>query len=197
MPLISARANFVSTSAFGKAPLNLDTGSMVALGSVYVGASGGNATISFSSIPSSYKHLQIRCLYRSTNNNSNDLGGLQLRYNGDTTGTNYGYHFVYSNGSAWVSSGSQDSHVAGFINSSNYAATVYAANIIDIYDYSDTNKYKSLKSFMGFDGNGAGYINYSSGHWRNNNAISSLTLTPWNGNFAQYSRVDLYGIKGA
>lgn len=200
MPLIASRAGG-SASGFGGlrtfgAALAPDAGAMLPIGSVVVGSSG-SATISFSSIPSTYKHLQVRCTVRSTNSNSNDLGGLQVRFNGDTTGTNYGYHFVYSNGSTFVASGAQDSHVIGFINSSNYGSTVYSANIIDIYDYASSSKYKTTKSFSGFDGNSAGYVILSSGHWRNNNAISSITFTPWNGNFSQHSRIDLYGIKGA
>ena len=47
-----------------------DTGAMFPLGMVQVG-SGGSSSITFSSIPNTYKHLQIRGITRGARSNVN------------------------------------------------------------------------------------------------------------------------------
>jgi hypothetical protein len=199
MPLITTRANFASTSAFGKSASAgiIDTGVMFPLGMVEV-TSGSVASITFSSIPATYKHLQLRCFAYSTNTNSNDAGGYNTTFNSDT-GNNYSYHYLIGNGSGTPSSAgaaSVSSMILGFINSSNYPSSAISTNIIDIYDYSNTNKYKTATSQYGHDGNGAGFIGFTSGNWRSNLAINSITITPWSGSYATYSIISLYGIEG-
>jgi hypothetical protein len=71
------------------------------------------------------------------------------------------------------------------------------AFIIDLLDYSNTNKFKTMRSLNGFDENGAGQIFLTSGLYRKTNAISEIRLFPSSGTFAEYSSFALYGITGA
>ena len=163
-----------------------------------VNPTGGASTISFTSIPSTYKHLQIRCISRPNEAGSSGAQYLYLRINIDA-GTNYSRHFLAGEGSTTVTQGaaSQNEIRAGYQMRNGYAANIYAAAVIDILDYTNTNKYKTTRSLGGFDSNGAGYAALGSGLWMNTNSINSLTFLCEVGDFVQHTRFSLYGIKGA
>ncbi len=171
-----------------------DTGAMFPLGMVSVG-SAGSATISFTSIPSTYKHLQVRALIRGTASASAISANMQ--FNSDT-GSNYSYHELYGNGtSAQASAGATQTRF--FLHGNAPAATALASSfgvaVMDILDYANTSKYKTTRCLDGMDVNGTGgYILLDSGSWQNTNAITSIQITPSSGNFAQYSQFALYGI---
>ncbi len=173
------------------------------IASVTVG-SGGAAYAEFTSIPATYTHLQIRILSRTTQNSVNGESIL-LRFNGDT-GSNYSDHVLrtyFGVGSGLDASGNANQ---SFINigasvSNSLMSDLYAATIIDILDYGNTNKYKTTRNINGYDFNGSttgySYLQFISGNWRNTNAISTIRLTPDVSNFSQYSSIALYGIKGS
>ena len=72
------------------------------------------------------------------------------------------------------------------------------APIVDVLDYANTNKFKTIRNLEGFDVNGSGgLVALTSGLYRSTSAITSIKLTPNAGNYAQYSHFALYGIKGA
>ena len=102
-----------------------------------------------------------------------------------------------SNGSSVTaaSAGSNGSAFGGWVNSNNYSASNFTANILDILDYTNTSKYKTVRVLTGNDGNGAGYVFFTSGSWQSTSAINSLNLS-LNYDFAQYSQFALYGIRG-
>ena len=75
-------------------------------------------------------------------------------------------------------------------------ANIFSGVVIDLLDYANTSKYKTMRGFGGADRNGAGLISFSSGSWQNTAAITTLTFTLQAGNFTQYSTIALYGIKG-
>jgi hypothetical protein len=156
-------------------------------------------TISFTSIPSTYKHLQIRLLAR-TDRAGNPASNVLLNFNSDTT-ANYSYHDLDGDGASTYSSGSAStSNIATQRISGNTAgANVFGAIVIDILDYQNTNKYKTVRYLGGYDNNGGGEIYLGSGNWRSTSAITQIDLTSINGtaNFKQYSSFALYGIKGA
>ena len=64
------------------------------LATTLVGA-GGSSTVTFSSIPSGYKHLQIRAIARTNRSAGVDI--MSMRMNSDT-GNNYADHLVYGDG---------------------------------------------------------------------------------------------------
>ena len=154
-----------------------------------VGA-GGSSTITFTSIPATYSHLQLRGIAR--NNNSAD-DSFALTFNSDT-GTNYSRHGLTGSGTAAASyAGSTVANVGIWAISA--IANTFGAAVIDVLDYANTNKYKTIRSLNGYDNNGSGYIVLTSGNWRNTAAITSITLTANAGTFQQYSSFALYGIK--
>jgi hypothetical protein len=158
--------------------------------------SGGSATITFSNIPNTYKHLQIRGILKNTNGGAYDDPSY-MRFNSDT-GSNYSYHSVYGNGSgAAALSGVSQTSILSYGTPSNNFTNVWGAAIIDILDYANINKFKTTRWLNGFDSNTTtGSINFASGSWLNTSTINSITFTPAAGVWSQYSRFSLYGIKG-
>lgn len=162
-----------------------------------VGA-GGTSTITFSSIPSTYKHLEIRSLGANSATNNQYV---KLQFNSDT-GANYAEHHLSGNGSTVTAGGNPSYNNGGFYWGMGLPGTalsnVFGAGVTTILDYANTNKYKTVRSLDGFDGNGSGGVEIVSSLWQSTSAITSITLTV-NGsnNFAQYSSFALYGIKGA
>jgi hypothetical protein len=76
------------------------------------------------------------------------------------------------------------------------AANVFGAGIIDLLDYADTNKFKTLRALSGTDNNGSGHIIFGSGLYQETTAISSVTLEANGVNWLTGSHFALYGIKG-
>jgi hypothetical protein len=157
--------------------------------------SGGAANIEFTSIPSTYQHLQIRGIGRSTR--SATIDDLGIRVNSDT-GSNYAYHLLRGDGTSVIAAAgaTQTTGYAGRIAASTATSSVFGVAIIDILDYTNTNKYKTIRSLGSSDNNGNGNVEFGSTLWMNTNAITSILLYPPTYNFSQYSSFALYGIKG-
>jgi hypothetical protein len=167
------------------------SGDFQSIATVTVGVSG-SSTIDLTSIPSTYKHLQIRGLLKATTGSQ-----VNFKLNSDAT-ANYARHGVMSDGGAASSyGGANTSYFSGL----NYAglptgANVFATVIVDILDYANTSKYKTVRVYIGQDSNGSGEIGLNSGVWFSTSAISSVNVFLPTGNFAQYSTLALYGING-
>ena len=155
------------------------------------------SSISFSSIPSTYKHLQIR-LFAETDRASG-ISDLQVQLNTDTA-TNYSWHSLLGNGSAASSSAGTSTAFmvlgSNSVPSSGAQPNIYNGLVIDVLEYGNTNTYKTLRGLGGEDANGSGYISLNSGNWRSTAAITAIKIYPDTGNFKQYSSFALYGIKG-
>lgn len=156
----------------------------------YTVGSGGSATITFSSIPSTYTHLQVRCLTLS----GSTSGDVRMQFNSDT-GTTYSIHNLFGDGATVTAQGSANTtYITGAFSGST---TQPGVSVIDILDYADTNKYKTARILAGLDVNGAGgYALFSSGVWRNTAAVTSITFFINAVDLNQYSSFALYGIKG-
>jgi hypothetical protein len=151
--------------------------------------SGGQNVVSFTSIPSTYKHLQIRYIC-----NTNIATNPAMTFNSDS-GSNYSWHYISGNGASAGASGAanQSYLLCGVPPTSTY----FQAAVIDILDYADTNKNKTTRWFMGNDQNGSGEVALFSGLWRSTSAINTISITPQSTRlFNQYSQFALYGIKG-
>jgi hypothetical protein len=175
----------------------LAVGDYESIATTTVGA-GGTASITFSSIPSTYTHLQIRGIIR---NDASGGGGAEatLQFNSNTS--NYvTLHQIYGSGSSAVASSdlTQPSRIYPSFNpKSGATANVFSGFVMDILDYGNTNKNKTVRTLSGWDANGDGFIIFRSGMWMNTSAISSITIGMESTfNFAQYSSFALYGIKG-
>ena len=162
---------------------------------------GSSGTITFSSIPSTYQHLQIRYLAKDTNTSATILS-LDIRFNSDS-GFNYARHYLYGDGSAATAAGdaNQSYWSPRFALATSDASynNIFSVGIIDIHDYASTTKNKTMRMINGFDYNVASTtskINLQSGLWRSTNAINSITIQGSTA-FTTSSTFALYGIKGA
>jgi len=180
----------------GGAPAS--TNSYESIATTTVGA-GGASSITFSSIPSTYQHLQIRGIARVSASNSNP-NNIIAAFNSDTTGTNYYTHILDGDGSTASAGAVQlsDFYAAfGFGLGNTSTSNTFATSVIDVLDYANTSKNKTVRHLTGADTNGSGIMRFGSSLWMNTAAITSITITPRvAGNFVQYSSFALYGIKG-
>lgn len=161
--------------------------------------SGGQSTISFTVIPSTYKHLQIRGIIKDTTTSFG--AGLQatMRFNSDATSGNYADHWLRGNGSVAAAGSDTVSMTQMYIpyyTGSSSAANMFGGCVIDILDYANTSKYKTVRALSGGDLNGSGQLGLTSGLWQSTSAITSITLYPNVTAFAEFSQLALYGIKG-
>jgi hypothetical protein len=171
------------------------TNSYESIATVTLGTAASSITIS--SIPSTYKHLQIRSIARSARSGV-FLDGLYMQFNSDTA-ANYSSHVLYGNGSSAASfaitSTSTPQSGAG-IAGSTASANVFGASVIDILEYANTNIYKTVRNLSGIDTNGSGELDFGSMNWRSTSAINSIRFFNESGtNFQVGTQFALYGIK--
>jgi hypothetical protein len=167
--------------------------------------SGGTSYIEFTSIPSTFKHLQLRGISQ-TNRATYNTSALKVVLNGDTA-ANYSSHILSSDPaspstSAVAGGAASQTSIAELSTSSSVASNVFGASVVDILDYTNTNKYKTIRFLSGADTNGAasgyaGWIGFGSGAWLNTTAVTNVRFYPQFGTtINQYSSFALYGIKG-
>lgn len=155
--------------------------------------SGGVASITFAGIPTGYKHLQIRGLVRPATNNAE----IRLTINSDS-GSNYARHRLIGNGSSIDATGTASQTSIGIFDANGLqtgTASVFGAMVLDLLDYANGSKYKTLRVLSGNDNNGSGQVGLSSGLWQSTSAVSAITMIMNTGNIAEYSQFTLYGVK--
>lgn len=175
----------------------VDTGAMFPLQVITVGPAGASS-VEFTNIPTTgYAHLQIRGIARTTE--AADGSAIYIQFNSDTTTGNYRGHGLYGTGSSVVAYDLDGSYYASLsaVAGGNAAASIFGTAVIDILDYANTNKYKTVRNLSGNDRNGSGQVRFASGLWMSTSAVTSVKLVPLSNNFAQYSQFALYGVKGA
>lgn len=181
--------NIVSCSASA-------TGSGVLIAEQVLTSAASNFT--FSSIPSTYRDLILRCNARGDATQTNIQGQVQL--NGDT-GSDYDnvYSFWNSSGASYfpqTGTTSLTQGVGAFPGASS--AANYPGNFeMTIQDYKGTIFYKNVSWRSGFVngsiGSGNLYVANGTGWWRNTTAITGVLIKPDSGNFITGSRCSLYG----
>ena len=173
-------------------------GSYESIATISVAAGNTSSTITFSSIPSTYDHLQLRAIYRSASSNVYNAW-FTGTLNGDTA-ANYSHHGLVGNGSTVTAGGyTNNTALDGFSRPGvDSDSGFYGTFIMDILDYSKTTKFKTIKHLAGVD------IAFSttrldlglySNNWRSTSAVNAISFIGNQGAFAQYSHFALYGIK--
>ena len=187
MPIIGSLAGASAKGWGGLLNFNM-TSSYESIQTVTVGA-GGQGTIVFNSIPSGYTHLQVRAF------NVSAATYADVRFNGDT-GSNYVFHQIESSGSISTSGGNGQTSI--YTNQLGGNATYPTIGIIDIYDYANTSKNKTVRLLSGVTSTSGGQIYFRSGVWLSNNAITSMTFRAVAGGstFNEHTKYALYGMKG-
>ena len=163
-------------------------GDYEAISSVTVG-SGGASSIEFTSIPSTFAHLQIRGLVNKAGANGN-WGCIKI--NGSTSG--YASHLLQGNGSSATASAVTTlgfGYYHGLVDSTTYGSAI----VVDILDYANTSKNTTIRSFSGNDYNGSGSASLTSTLWASTSAVTSISYGLDIYNLGQYSTLALYGIK--
>lgn len=198
MPLLTTQ----SAKSFGFNSFLQGTTSYWAIDSYTVG-SGGITNFTFNLIPQTYTHLQIRYMARALDTSATGTQ-ISIRPNSDTASTYYqrGMYAGKDNSSAGQYSSTGSSNNTGdfswYMITGPFAATNSAGiGVIDIFDYTSTNKKKTIKAICGFERSTYGQMDFMSQLWTSTAAISSLRLSTSGGQgFAEGSIFGLYGIKG-
>jgi hypothetical protein len=162
---------------------------------------GTQTSITFSSIPSTYRHLQVRYTMRSALA-STGCDQLYFRFNGISSSV-YSWHELEGAGSAVGSTGAatQPQMVVGNnggVPRNSNTAGIFSAGVVNILDYAQTSKFKTMRTLAGVHiPSNTTSVYMDSGLYQQTTAISSLTITDSNGaGFVSGTRVSLYGIKG-
>lgn len=156
--------------------------------------SGGVASVTFAGIPTGYKHLQIRAI---TRDNGGVYNTYRVRYNGDTA-ANYSAHAMYAQNINTVDQfGSANATgMSVYATPGAVASGIFGAQIVDILDYADTNKYKTQRSLGGVnENNDTNLLAFMSGSWRSFSAITSIEIAANSATFQEHSQFALYGVK--
>lgn len=151
---------------------------------------GGNATsVTFSSIPQTYRHLQIRISAQS-----DTFAQVGMVFNGVNTSTYYYASMQGGASSVTVPYGQNQPSIIMPYGSSTSGGSIFAASIIDILEYNQTTKLKTIRALTG-NPTGTSLVTGSNSA---TTAISSITFYPNTSsfNFKVNSRFSLYGIKG-
>ena len=179
MPILGIMASAMSA--------NLDSYESIA--TVTVG-SGGAASAEFTSIPSTYTHLEIRWIAKVTTGATR----LRVQINSDTT-ANYSTHLLIGDGTAYAAAAANTDRIAISAAINAASGTSFCAGVVSVLDYKYTNKYKTVRTLSGVDYNTSGEIAFNSGAWRSTSAVTSLKFLMDSGDIDQYSSLALYGIK--
>lgn len=163
-------------------------------------ADGSTTVYTFSSIPQTYKHLQLRLNTRGTSSNLYN-SWFTMYVNGVSSGTSYSNADLYGTGSTVpnLPNTINQAAVAPFFNNGPDSDTnAYTPSIIDWYNYSNTNINKTWRVANGATTGAAttrlGSI-FSGGGFYNTSAITSVTIS-FNFGATSGSILSLYGIKG-
>ena len=195
----SGSVNIAGTWKEFYAPATGDIGSFDLLQSEVLTSSAASVTFSgLSAYASTYQHLQIRMVGRSTRSSTN--ADFYVQFNGDT-GSNYSQHYLRGDGAAVESGFLSGSYPNGVIiyqglTGSTNTANSFSGVVIDILDPFKTSKYTTIKSLNGFTGS-LNRILLESGSWRDTSSVTSITLNDRLDNFVSGSRFSLFGVKKA
>jgi hypothetical protein len=157
--------------------------------------SGTSSQIDLGTLPTTYKHLQIRITSFAS-----ATGNHHVRFNSDTSTSSYIWAEIYAGGGGGSTPGgvatSDGFMKAGYTTAGGAGSSLipgYA--IIDINSYSDTTGFKYLMSHSGADANGDGYVLYRAGIWQSTSPITSIQYFPATGTFNAGTTFSIYGVK--
>lgn len=165
--------------------------------------SSTNTTVTFSGIPQTYAHLELRIFGRINDSTSN--GSLYIQANNNSSNS-YAYVTVqrfYGINPSVITSPNDSAYTLSNCLPGGTTNLINGYSVTRITDYTETTKNKAIDSYWGWVtaesqagfANVAGRVGYTGGAWNNTSAITSLTITNQGPNFATGSMFALYGIK--
>lgn len=154
-------------------------------------ASGTISSVTFSSILSTYKHLEVRGYVNATQ------GSMLLQLNSDTTSSNY-YSINYSIADAFewayatAESGVLLKHTASTVT------TNFQGFKITLPNYANTTRWKQVTKTNQILSDGTTindiYVTETNARWKSTSAITSLTFTLGGNTFNNGTVFSLYGV---
>lgn len=145
-----------------------------------------SSTINFTNISNEYKHLAVSVTGYGTTDNQ----VIGIRVNGDA-GTNYSTTRLVGYSAGTISD--RYSNATYFMASANISNVGTTSVLTYIYDYSNSNKYKT---FYGLSSDNSEGLSRDIGTWRSYSNISSLSILLLStGNFVVGTTATIYGIK--
>ena len=158
--------------------------------------SSSAASVTFSSIPSTYTDLVLKCSGRLDASS----GFIKLNFNSDS-GSNYSTISIKGNGSAAGSEGEYPNATRAipnvYPNWNTLTSNTFDSMEIYIPSYTASQS-KPFSSFAAQETNATtAYISASAMLYRSNTAISSIVLAPNSANFVSGSTFTLYGLKNS
>jgi hypothetical protein len=193
MPIIATRASAAYGAGFAAVttpPYAGPFGSYDSLASVAL--SSATSSITFGGIPANYKHLQVRVMALTATSGK----VMFMRFNADSS-SSYTWHFLNGQGSS-VTGGNQTGNAYSRFFGQNIGTntTNPTVSIVDVLDYANTSKNKTMRALSGSDNNGTGEVSLESSLWIKTEAINALSIAlNDSSNFAANSHFALYGIK--
>lgn len=166
---------------------------------------GGESSITFSSIPQTFTDLEIRISARSGFPSANNMSG-NIYFNGYSgPGTNYDWTRVIANGTNTYLNYSQGSSGYTIAAALQYPAslnsnTAPGYNKVVIQNYANTSYYKNAIAWSAFANSGsslASVFTLGQGTYKDTSAVTSVTITMGTGGFVAGSTLELYGLKVA
>jgi hypothetical protein len=161
------------------------------------------SSFTFTSIPQTYTHLQLRCIGKTVTS-SLYAQGLYLQFGNGSVETSslYAYHIIGAYNNTQVADGTANTTqivVSGVFASNNAPSDNYGVGIVDFFEYSDTSKFKTVLGLGGTSTNSASrydYVFQTSGVLRQTAAIDTIKVYGATDMLAG-TTFALYGIKGS
>jgi hypothetical protein len=157
--------------------------SYIPLANVTLGASA--ATVTFSSIPATYRDLVLVV----DGSGTDALTYAHFRVNNNST--DYSYVFANGNGVTANSQGPTDDKIQVPGRDSYWTNTYRTQVVVNLMDYAQTDRHKH---FLVRSGAASSATEMQAGRWANTAAITSIRFTMNVGSFAIGSTFALYGI---
>ena len=161
-----------------------------------------DSSVSFTSIPGTYQHLQIRASVRDTASDSVESIYVQLGGASDSpvdTGNNYIRNYIDVDGTSETGSGqlSNTNIWLGKATAASADSEKFGGMFINILDYANTNKQTTVQAFLEahYTSGNSARMRFTAGLWTDLEAVQTIKLIP-NVNFATHSVFTLYGLKG-
>lgn len=153
-----------------------------------------SATISFTSIPSTYTDLRLIVAISSATVNGTELW---IRFNG-VTGNSYSWTYLSSDGATATTNGSAPDSVINLARAATVSNSIPSFADINIFNYPNTAAFKTVLSAYSGDRNGSGGVERNVGQFSSTSAITSLELSlRYSASFNAGTSATLYGIKAA
>jgi hypothetical protein len=162
---------------------------------------GSSGTITFSSIPSFYRHLQVRFTARMDGNTPVPMP-INVRYNGQAS--TYGGQMLKTDTVSNPVGVDVGGGVICYAPALDGVANSFVAGVFDLYDYNSASKNATSRTMAGYHNGGssagaiAGVNMVSMGNVTRTTttAVTQLEFVAGLGNFVSATRFSLYGIRG-